>query len=283
MNQKGPNKVLLNGFPWVLEVFVISNLAFLAVDIFLAHSVNRFFHPAEWIPFWFSAVSPLFLVTACLRGPRDSSGRGRVGILVGSLAIVVGISGFILHLEAAFFSEQTLKSLVYTAPFAAPLAYAGLGMLLLVNRLERDAPLAWSQWVVFLALGGFVGNLALSLCDHAQNGFFIASEWIPVVAAAFGVSFLTVLLFRSAEPALQDACIGLMCLESIVGILGFFLHGKGDLADLNGNLWFHFVHGAPIFAPLLFSNLAILAILGIVGLRIFSRECSPDEPIPDSD
>jgi hypothetical protein len=31
---------------WV-EVFAVVNLAFLAVDIYLAHSVNRFAHAAE--------------------------------------------------------------------------------------------------------------------------------------------------------------------------------------------------------------------------------------------
>ena len=43
--------------PLLLEVFVASNFAFLTLDIYLAHSVNRFRHPAEWIPFWFSVVA----------------------------------------------------------------------------------------------------------------------------------------------------------------------------------------------------------------------------------
>jgi len=63
-----------------------------------------------------------------------------------------------------------------SAPFAAPLAYAGLGLLVLLNRMVPAESPEWGWWIVFLALGGFAGNLALSLTDHAQNGFFNALE-----------------------------------------------------------------------------------------------------------
>ena len=46
---------------WV-RVFVLFNLAFLSVDIYLAHSKNAFRYRAEWIPFFFSASAPVFLV-----------------------------------------------------------------------------------------------------------------------------------------------------------------------------------------------------------------------------
>ena len=63
-----------------------------------------------------------------------------VGYLVGWLAVVVGLAGVILHLDSQFFYERTIRSLTYAAPFAAPLAYTGLGLLLIVNRMvEPDA------------------------------------------------------------------------------------------------------------------------------------------------
>ncbi len=43
--------------PQLLEIFVLFNLAFLALDVFIAHSINDFGHWAEWIPFYFSAVT----------------------------------------------------------------------------------------------------------------------------------------------------------------------------------------------------------------------------------
>ena len=45
----------------LLEAFVIINIGFLSLDIYLAHSINRFHHDAEYIPLWFSLISaPLF-------------------------------------------------------------------------------------------------------------------------------------------------------------------------------------------------------------------------------
>ena len=58
-----------------------------------------------------------------------------VGHLVGWCAIAIGLVGVVLHLDSRFFHERTIKSLVYAAPFAAPLAYTGLGLLLVMNRM----------------------------------------------------------------------------------------------------------------------------------------------------
>ena len=108
-----------------LEAFVLVNLAFLSLDIYLAHSVNQFHRAAEYIPLYFSLAAPLVLLVGLLAGEwltfpavwRD------LGYLVGWLAVVIGLVGVVLHLDSHFFIERTLKSLVYAAPFAAPLAY----------------------------------------------------------------------------------------------------------------------------------------------------------------
>src|SRR5437588_240426 len=84
----------------------------------------------------------------------------------------------------------TVFGLVNAAPFAAPLAYTGLGLLLLMNRMvPADTP-EWPRWVLLLALGGFFGNFLFSLTDHAQNAFHSWTEWIPVVSSALTVGFL---------------------------------------------------------------------------------------------
>ncbi|HEV7221345.1 MAG TPA: hypothetical protein VGN42_01495, partial [Pirellulales bacterium] len=117
---------------WLTEAFVLVNLAFLSADIYLAHSVNQFSHPAEYVPLYFSMVAPMVLLAALA---AFKPGTGNVawrdlGLLVGCAAILVGCVGVVLHLESQFFVQRTLKSLVYAAPFAAPLAYTGLGLLL---------------------------------------------------------------------------------------------------------------------------------------------------------
>ncbi len=41
----------------VVDLFVLANIAFLALDIYIAHNVNNFANPLEWVPFVFSVVA----------------------------------------------------------------------------------------------------------------------------------------------------------------------------------------------------------------------------------
>ena len=116
---------------WI-ELFVTVNLAILAADIYIAHSVNHFQKAAEYIPLYFSIGAPFVLVLIIgLRwmGKFEAPWRD-VGYLVGTLSVLVGLGGVLYHLESRFFLDRTLKSLTYAAPFVAPLAYTGLGFLL---------------------------------------------------------------------------------------------------------------------------------------------------------
>src|SRR3954451_24080823 len=85
-----------------LEAFVLVNLAFLALDIYLAHSVNEFRHPAEYVPLYFSLAAPPVLLAALVLG--DGLGYRAawrdLGHLVGWAAVAVGLSGVVLHLDS---------------------------------------------------------------------------------------------------------------------------------------------------------------------------------------
>jgi len=156
--------------PWLpMEIFVILNLGFLTFDIYLAHSVNDFRSRAEYIPLFFSATTPILLLAGLAARSRWPVLWKINGYLVGGLAILMGLTGVLLHLDSAFFYERTIRSLAYSAPFAAPLAYTGLGFLLLLNRMVNSKSSAWAQWVLLMTLGGFVGNFIFSLADHAGN------------------------------------------------------------------------------------------------------------------
>jgi hypothetical protein len=183
-------------------------------------------------------------------------------IAVGGTAIAVGGFGMVLHLRSAFFVERTLHNLVYSAPFVAPLAYVGVGLLLLLIRLEPVGSPALGPWILVLALGGFVGNFGLSLLDHAANAFFRWTEWIPVFASAFASGFLLVALLRK-EPGFGRIVAGVLIAQAVVGVLGFGLHVAADLRRPAALLADRFVYGAPMFAPLLFADLAALGMLGL--------------------
>jgi hypothetical protein len=255
-----------------IEGFVVANLAFLGLDILVAHQENRFERRAEWVPVAFSGLATLLLLPM-LFGYRAGVWRVVERIVAGG-AILVGMTGMILHLKSAFFVEQTLGNLVYSAPFLAPLAYVGVGLLLLLVRLEPPESPVFGGWVVLLALGGFIGNFGMSLLDHAQNGLFHWTEWIPVLSAALGVSFLLVVLVRP-DAAFIRITYGVLGMQVVVGTAGFVLHVTADIGHRALPLGQRFVFGAPAFAPLLFADLAVLAALGLWAMSRAARPSCP--------
>ncbi len=260
-----------------LELFVTANLAILAADIYIAHSVNHFQKWAEYIPLYFSMGAPIVLaILIALRwiGHLEAAWRD-VGYMVGWLSVLVGLGGVLYHLESRFFLDRTLKSLTYAAPFAAPLAYAGLGFLLLMNRMVAARSAEWARWVIFLALGGFFGNFVLSLTDHASNGFFANTEWIPVVSSALATGFLIVPLILTVTRRFMDMCLIVMVAQALVGVLGFWFHIQANLVEPGHNLFDRLVNGAPPMAPLLFPNLVGLALIGIWALLPHLEESTP--------
>lgn len=252
---------------WV-ELFVTANLAILAIDIEIAHSMNQFRRTAEYIPLYFSLAAPAVLaVCIALRWifRRDAPWRD-VGYLAGGLSVLVGLAGVLYHLESSFFVDRTLRSLTYSAPFAAPLAYTGLGFLLLMNRMTAAGSAEWARYVLLLALGGFFGNFVLSLTDHAENGFFLHTEWIPVISSALASGFLLVPLLLRVTRRYLDLCFAIMLLQASVGVLGFWFHLRANLVEPGAHLWDKMVNGAPPLAPLLFPNLVALAWIGLWAL-----------------
>ena len=186
-----------------------------------------------------------------------------LGFLVGWGSIVVGIAGLLWHLNGDFFQQQTLKNLVYTAPFVAPLAYTGIGLVIILDRMVDARSLEWSRWVILLAAGGFAGNFVLSLADHAQNGFFYPSEWIGVVAGAVAVGFLVAAVIVPDEPLAaggQPRPHG----DPGRGRPAWLLPSRQGQPARPGRPALGSLHlRRPDFAPLLFADLALLAVLGL--------------------
>jgi hypothetical protein len=58
----------------------------------------------------------------------------------------------------------------------------------------------------------------------------------------------------------------MMAAQVGVGLVGSYLHLAADLSSPTVALWDRVLYGAPPFAPLLFADLAILAVLGLWGV-----------------
>lgn len=258
----------------LLELFVTSNLAVLAGDIVLAHSVNQFRRPEEYIPLYFSAAAPVVLLAGAAarwQGRFYAAWRD-IGFLIGALAIVVGLGGVLYHLESSFFAERTLRSLTYAAPFVAPLAYAGLGFLLILNRMTAPRTVEWGRWVILLAVGGFFGNFLLCLTDHATNGFFLKTEWIPVISSALATGFLIVPVMMPVSRRYLDLCLAVLAVQALVGFVGFWFHLRMNLYTPGLSLFERSVYGAPPMAPLLFPNLVGLTLIGMWELALHTAQ-----------
>ena len=251
---------------WI-EIFVIANIGFLTFDIYLAHSVNQFRRAPEYLPLYFSASAPAFLMLGLYFCNRRPAVWSALGYLVGGASVLIGLVGVIFHLESRFFYDRTILSLTYSAPFAAPLAYTGLGFLLIMNRMVDPRTGEWAQWVQLFTLGGFVGNFIFSLTDHAGNGFFKSLEWVPVIASAIAIGFLAVPLMAKVSRSYLYLVAFVLLLEAGVGIWGFLLHALSNLRGPSIHAFDNFVYGAPPLAPLLFPNLVLLGLIGLWRFR----------------
>ena len=262
-----------------VDAFVTVNLAFMVLDIFLAQSSNQFHDNAEYIPLWFSVFAPPVLVGALFFRIWMSKRHvwNDLGQLVGWVSILIGLGGVIFHLHSQFFYERTLQSLTYAAPFAAPLAYTGLGLLLVMNRMVPSRSVEWAQWLIAMSAGGFAGNFVLCLTDHAVNGFYRPEEWIPVVSAAFATAFLVVPFLVPVTRKYLWLCAVVIAIQIAVGIAGFFFHvaasvGIADLYRPLGGTFQKLITGAPPMAPLLFPNLSLLALYALWAYSRFVPE-----------
>ena len=250
---------------WILEFFILVNMSFLAIDILLAHSINSFKHRIEWFPVIFSIIATLLHGFILLRGYKKEQiyvKRSTTIKLIAIISFIVGILGVYFHLESSFFKYQTMKNLVYSAPFVAPLAYIALGLLIFANRIEKISHIYTAKIILLISFFGFLGNFVLSILDHAQNGFFHKTEMIPVISSMIVLAFLLPVCFGLFDRKQIYLCNIALLLQIVTGILGFYFHLNANLNGKSSSMWDNFVFGAPIFAPFLFINLSLLTFIG---------------------
>jgi hypothetical protein len=182
---------------------------------------------------------------------------------VGWCSVVIGIAGLVLHLESQFFQRWTLASLVYAAPSAAPLAYTGIGLLLIMNRSVDADGLEWPLWVIFLALGGFVGNFIFSVTDHGAKRILPSQRMDSGLQQRTGRRFHVCPIGHPGEPIVCACLCGAHAVSSSGRLGGIGLHLHADVHGVGPTLFDRIVYGAPVFAPMLFPDLVLLASIGL--------------------
>jgi hypothetical protein len=242
-------------------LFAAANLLFLMFDVALAHSSFQRSR-LELVPLAVSAIAgPAVALLALL--PAGSGARTGLWPLALS-CLATGVWGLRLHLGNGAFSDFTLHRLVYSAPLAAPLAYAGLGLLILVAE-HADAG-ARGRLIELLAGLGLLGNFVLCLLDHAQNGFWAPAEWLSVAAGAVGgLSLCAASSAREERESERRFLWTVVTAMAAVGAIGAALHLRGLFSMTPRPLLERLQYGPPVFAPMLFADLAALGALGLLA------------------
>jgi len=266
----------------LLLIFAAFNLAFLVVDVAIAHSINSFRPVYEWIPV--IAAWPGVATCLALAIQQQPSDRLRLFHQAAMLLnIVVGVLGTVFHLRAVIppTGGWAWAWIAFGAPVLAPLSFAGAalvglvaswsevpghpGFLNITGRLQIRAPLSRTQHLLWFVALGFAGAALMSFQDHGQYGYTLW-EWIPI-ATGFFATF--VVIGRAWNPRHHKpdelTYLWTMILAIVVGIAGIAFHLSKDLADSGAVSLERMRAFAPIFAPGLFSDLGILGL--IVALR----------------
>ncbi len=263
----------------LLLLFTSGNLAFLAVDVAIAHSVNAFRPVYEWIPV---LLPPMGAVTALglavQRGPsRLLRGMHLLTMLV---SVLVGLLGLAFHLRAMLnpLGGVSWSWLVFSAPVLAPLSFAGVGLIGIFAACEEEgpgvltfpglvrlhAPISKTQHLLWFLGLGFAGAAATSFLDHGQYGYTMY-EWTPVVAGCFATFVVLGRAVTNDENAIDDwTYFWTMILCLAVGVVGFAFHLSHDVAGTGAISLERMRSYAPVFAPLLFADLSILGLLVMI-------------------
>ena len=87
-----------------------------------------------------------------------------------------------------------------------------------------------------------------------------------MIFAAIGIGFLVTVTFLHTSRRFLQWCAGVMFAKMLIAVVGFTLHARANLNGPSPSMVDNFIFGAPVFAPLLFADLAVLALIGLLAL-----------------
>lgn len=260
------------------------NEIILGADIYLAHNIDGTIVPYEWIPIIFGPIAGILLLIAGILALRDHDKAAWIGTGIFFLSIIVGVLGSYFHWRRALLltapagQQITTNLLIYGPPLLGPLTFIlvavlGLsavwqeepvdsGQLHLTQGKVLRMPTSKTQGY-FLLIGLFIlVTLLSSVLDHARNHFANPWLWLPTTVGIFATAItLAMGFFRKIERSDLMIFIAAMIVMALVGLSGVYFH---IIHNLNGQGTFvgeRFLKGAPMMAPLLYANMALIGLL----------------------
>ena len=173
----------------IVEIFIIGNLAFLAVDVYVAHLTNAFERRPEWLPVVFSIAAPLLLI----------------GTVVLSYAATLGVSALVFnHLLGFPGADPSVPLFGFVFLVALGVDY---NIFLMTRVREESLKLGTRPGIVrgVRATGGVITAAGIVLAAT-----FSALQVIPILflvqisfIVAFGVLLDAILVRSLLVPALS--------------------------------------------------------------------------------
>lgn len=268
------------------------NQIFIALDIYLAHSINGTLKANEWIPIVYGAVAGVTLLAAGAVALRHRRLATRLANFVFLLGIVVGLLGAWFHvnrtvlLDSGLVSLEAVSTLIWAPPVIGPLFFILISVLGISaawvetpvdsGRLRffgsRHVQMPYSKTRAYMLITAIfiLATLISSVLDHARLGFGNPWVWLPLAAALFG--FTTALFLGIVkEPSRGDVATHAFAMVLLIatGAAGFVLHADASMTSAGQIVVERFLRGSPALAPLLFCNVGVMGLLALLTPREF--------------
>ena len=280
-------RIPFNRDQWMLLMAAVNEII-LGADTYLAHSISGTIRNGEWIPIIFGPIAGILLFAAGLIALRKRILANLIASGVFLASVAVGILGSYFHLHRMILSgapageQLTAQLILYGPPALGPLTFAlvavlGIsaawqeepadsGRLHLLGNLRVQMPLSKTRAYFLLVAVFILVTLLSSVIDHAKTNFENPWLWIPTIVGSFAVLVTTAMgAYARLERGDLITYLAAMVLLVGVGLLGAVLHIQHNLVRQGTIVDERFIHGAPLLAPLLYANMAVLGVIVLLA------------------
>ena len=270
----------------LMLLMVALNLAFLGLDIWLAHNLNGTIRPYEWIPIIFGPVAAVALLVTGVISLRRRTLAVIMAFVVLSVSLIVGLVGAYFHIDRAVPPSgleeygRSLRLFVFAPPIIGPLTFSLVAVLGVIAAVHEDPPgsgrmvvpglFSWrvpfsqtQQYMIWIGLG-ILATTVSSVLDHGRVDFDNPRVWIPTIVGVFA-TVACIVMGMIERPSWSDYAVYVisMVLLIFVGIIGFGFHVEVDLTSQGKIVMERFMRGAPFLAPLLFADMGALGLVAL--------------------